>query len=345
MARRHPRYRSAAEWGRMDRLTNPPALLIFNFETGSAHLNIEHRQYLHEVAVPKLKAGDNVTIIGLASRRGATAHNLRLSQLRAGATFQFLHGEIGPALVAQPTIGVGEMKAKEEGYAPNDNDPRFRSVVLMFGTGPTPPFPPALIDVTPRYPEDSTIPQSFEWDFPKTIDSLNGLAQFLELMPWEKLAAFGENMDLFTAVIGAAIGMPSLWMDVREQNRNNGRLQGYWESFQDMANQYSDPTLSTTPLKQWPVLRQARPRPLPAFDGSLNQREWMEGKQEACETTFEVVQIMERKPEIKEGWEITGRRYLFMLWYRFRNSLADGIHQEVDKRLREKGNHKWPLYR
>jgi hypothetical protein len=54
---------------------------------------------------------------------------------------------------------------------------------------------------------------------------------------------------------------------------------------------------------------------------------------------------MERRPEVKSNWEITGRRYLFMLSQQFGSRVAKSINDLVDTRLKANHKEKWPLYR
>ena len=220
----------------------------------------------------------------------------------------------------------------------------FRSVVLLFAPGPTPPFPPALFKLEAPKAAEADIPEGFEWDRGKIVDITSGVSGFLELLPWEKIAQLGEYGDIFATVYSGTMGMYDLFKGVTEQNENNGRLEGFWDAFQDMADRYSNPHLSTTPLKQWPELIKPQPHPFRSPDGSVNQKQWMEGKRDACELVFSMMEYMERKPEVVDGWNITGRRYLFMLSQQMGSNIAANIRKETDKRLFEKGNpYGWPL--
>ncbi len=268
-----------AGWGLSDHLHNPECLLIFNFDIDSAQLKIEHKEDLRQLIVPRLKFHHGVAVVGLTSRTGTTAHNQDLSLRRAKNTLAFLRSEAGDEFDARPAIGFGEMKAKEEGYRPNSEDSRFRSVVVLLGEQRVAPFPPNLFDLTPKLPGD--LPEGgFHFELGKSIDVVNGVAQFLELMPWEKLAEFGEKADIYTVVLGNVLGMPLLWRDVHEQNLFNGRVEGFWDAMQSMADQYADPALSKISLKKWPVLRRPTPKPMADRGDDLNHREWMEGRRE-----------------------------------------------------------------
>src|SRR4051794_28572316 len=176
--------RPASRWGYMDRIVNPPGLLLFNFDVDGSHLKIEHRHYLHDIAVPLINWGNSVAAVGLASRTGTKIHNFAISLRRAERTLEFLQSQVRGGFNARAVQGLGEMKAAAEGYRDNSEDPRFRSVVLLFAPGPTPPFPPALIDVSPRIPDD-LIHEGLPVDVGQINDVATGIAGFMELMPWE----------------------------------------------------------------------------------------------------------------------------------------------------------------
>jgi hypothetical protein len=170
-ARRNHGY---AGWGLSERLLKPECLLLFNFDVGSAQLKLEHRDELRQRIVPSLKMHHGVAVVGLTSRTGTTAHNQQLSMRRAENTLAFLRGEAGSDFDARPAIGFGEMKAKQEGYRPNSEERRFRSVVVLLGAQRVAPFPPALFDVTPVLPGE--IPTGgFHPDLGKGIDIASGI--------------------------------------------------------------------------------------------------------------------------------------------------------------------------
>jgi hypothetical protein len=52
---------------------------------------------------------------------------------------------------------------------------------------------------------------------------------------------------------------------------------------------------------------------------------------------------MERLPEVKKNWEITGRRYLFMLSQQFRSGVATAIRGLIDARIHDAGKGQWPV--
>lgn len=340
MARKH----KYSGWGLSDRLKNPPGLLLFNFDVGSAHLKIEHRDELKQTILPRIKMRHGVTVVGLASRTGPEASNVPLSYLRAENTLTCLES-MWRDFKRKPAVAFGSAKAKQEGDRKGFENPRFRSVVVYVGPSEDPPFTPGVIDVSPdipdfMLPEEKTHSLSLgEWN-----DTINGISQMLELVPWEKVAELAEKADLATTIIAGLINMPMLWKETKEQNEQNGKLQGYWECLQDLADQYKDPKLSEMPLEEWPELRRVNPRPMPPRSGAgVNEKEWMDGKREACELLNEAMEFMDRKPKVKNNWEITGRRWLFLLSQKFGRGVAEAALADVNEKLRKKKYPPWPI--
>jgi hypothetical protein len=338
------RKRGHSGWGLSDHLHNPECLLLYNFDIDSPQLKLEHKQDLRQTIVPALKFHHGVALVGLASRTGSSAHNMALSLKRAENTLAFLRGEAGNEFDARPCIGFGDMKAKQEGYRPHTEDPRFRSVVVLLGDQRVAPFPPSLFDLTPKLPGD--LPEGgFHFELGKSIDITSGIAQLLELVPWETLAEMGEKADIYTAVLGNVLGMGLLWNDVDEQSLFNGRVEGFWEAMQSMADQYASPALSKISLKKWPALRQPVPRAMSDGLFDMAHRKWMQGRQEGCDEAWEAIGVMERKPEVKDNWEITGRRYLFILSQKFGSGVGAAIHALVDDQIGKANKGNWPLRR
>src|SRR5205085_1365079 len=72
--------------GKTEKRANPASLLLFNFDIDGDKLKEEHKAFLRVEAVPAIRAGSSISVIGLADRLGGTklhAHNQVLSQNRA----------------------------------------------------------------------------------------------------------------------------------------------------------------------------------------------------------------------------------------------------------------------
>jgi hypothetical protein len=91
------------------------------------------------------------------------------------------------------------------------------------------------------------------------------------------------------------------------------------------------------------VLRRPTPKAMADRGDDLNHREWMQGRRDGCDEAWEAIGLMERLPEVKKNWEITGRRYLFMLSQQFRSGVATAIRGLIDARIHDAGKGQWPV--
>ncbi len=321
-------------WGQGVQRANPPSVLLFNFDVDSPSLKLEHWDMLRSWVVPYIRKGHSISIVGLASRTGSTAHNQKLSQDRADNTLTFLKSEVREGFNARSVIGFGELKAAAEGERDNTEDPRFRSVLILSAPGPTPPPPPPKIDLEKLVPKVFLKKGGFPLDPGQVVDLVNGLIGLIENIGPE-LPELAETVlqtcDMAGAVVSALIGMPVLWWGVKEQNEINGYKQGYWEGMEDMARRYSDQALRKKPILQWPAIQQPTPRSI-GNSGGVSEREWMEGKEKGCNLAFVVVSQFERA---KPG---AGRLLLFVLWYQYGESLGESIKRAIISKTGEA----WP---
>lgn len=303
---------------------NPPSVLLFNFDIDSPVLKLEHREMLRSWVVPYLNRGYSISIVGLASRTGTTAHNQHLSQTRADNTLAVLQSEKRDGFNARSTIGFGELKAAAEGERDNTEDSRFRSVLILWEPGPKPPAPPPKIDLALLVPKDFAR-EKFSLDAGQINDLVSGLVGMIENMGPELSDAaelvFG-TLDVGTAALGVVLGMRSLWKGVRDQNEANGLRQGYWEGVQDMASQYSSPGLAKKPPNQWAAIVEPRPRSI-GNSGSLNEREWMEGKEKGCRIAFVIMTTLEA------NMPGAGRYFLYMLWSQYGSNLSEELKRAI----------------
>ena len=122
--------------GKAEVRTSPPSLLLFNFDIDGDGLKEDHKTFLREQAIPQLRAGSGVSVIGLADRLGSAGHNEELSKKRVARTLEFLLQEV-PDLKLDQVSGFGEAAAKREGEADNTASERFRAVLLFLSVAPT----------------------------------------------------------------------------------------------------------------------------------------------------------------------------------------------------------------
>ena len=130
---------SATGPGKTERRTNPTSLMLYNFDVDVAHLKEEHKAFLRSEALPTLRAGGSVSVIGLTDRKGTAAHNQELSEQRAANTVEFLRGEVSNGFNVNQSTGFGEAAAAREGQADDTLNERFRTVLLFLSKTPVPP--------------------------------------------------------------------------------------------------------------------------------------------------------------------------------------------------------------
>lgn len=128
--------------GKTEVRTAPPSLMLYNFDTDGKDLKLEHTDFLKDKAVPVLRNGGSVTLIGLTDRAGSREHNQKLSEARVAETIKFLRGEVPTGFnVRNDTAGYGERAAELEGQKDGVANDRFRTVLLFLSDAPEPPKP------------------------------------------------------------------------------------------------------------------------------------------------------------------------------------------------------------
>jgi hypothetical protein len=122
--------------GKTEKRTNPPSLMLFNFDVDGDTLKEEHKAFLRTEALPVLRSGGSVSVIGLTDRSGADAHNKTLSERRVAQTIAFLRQEVPTGVNLKQATGFGEEAAAREGEKDGTLDERFRSVLLFLSAAP-----------------------------------------------------------------------------------------------------------------------------------------------------------------------------------------------------------------
>jgi hypothetical protein len=122
--------------GKTEIRTNPASLMLFNFDVDGDALKREHQDFLRREAIPQLRLGVAVAVIGLADRKGSAAHNRALADKRVARTVEFLRSEVRSLNLKQAS-GFGEDAAAQEGQKDGSEDERFRSVLLFLSPGAT----------------------------------------------------------------------------------------------------------------------------------------------------------------------------------------------------------------
>src|SRR5215468_10088274 len=84
---------------------------LYNFDIAKFDIKAEHSNWLITVVVPKLRDGGSISIVGLASRTGADAFNMTLSENRMHAVINFLRTQVPNGFQIGFEIALGERAA------------------------------------------------------------------------------------------------------------------------------------------------------------------------------------------------------------------------------------------
>jgi hypothetical protein len=113
----------------------PLGFQLDNFETGSADLKLEHRNFLLDRVVRILRNGrSRASIVGRASQSGTAVHNRDLSRRRADAVREFLVGE-GVEAARLAVRFVGERQPLS--FSPDSATDRSVEIHLTIELDPT----------------------------------------------------------------------------------------------------------------------------------------------------------------------------------------------------------------
>jgi hypothetical protein len=129
---------------------------LYNFEIGKFDIKTEHFNWLIAVVVPKLRNGGSISIVGLASRTGTDAFNMKLSENRLHAVLNWLRAAVPNGFQVGIEVAVGERAAWLAGVKDEVEQEGWRAVVVSVWDKPTPPPPPPPPPVRKPAPIDRT---------------------------------------------------------------------------------------------------------------------------------------------------------------------------------------------
>jgi len=347
--------------GRTEIRSNPPSIMLYNFDTDGDDLKPEHKEFLRRHALPTLRSGGSVSVLGFADRTASDNHNNALSLRRAAKTAAFLRSEIRSPFNIRQVTGFGERAAFREGYRDGTENERFRAVLLFLSSTPIPP--PARIPPPPPLPIDPNLPNILP-EIPPESGPLDTIGQVLDVFggvtgPFTffatgALAAVLDVMGTVASIIGAILALPGIWLSADAQRRTNGRYQGFWNAMQDMARPFSAPDLDRRPESTWPAVPRPVPHLNPIDESTLLEmdRQWRAGEREGCNTAYAMIQRMERTPVMRSinvggttrQVSMSGRFLLRMMWIAARGDVAGFVRNEFNRRLRAQGRREWPTY-
>jgi hypothetical protein len=333
--------------GGWERRRQPPSLLLFNFDIDDDALKHEHRVGLLDEVVPRLKAGDSISVVGLASRTGSHGHNRALSGRRAKRTLAFLRHEVPNGFAAKEVVSFGELKATQEGQPDGTEDPRFRSVILFVGRSAEPPPTHETFDLSPESLLVDALFPGTDWLslVSKIHDVVAGALGFADFVPAAEVTATAGLLGEGLSVLSLAALMPLTWTGIHNQNIANGRIEGYVDAVQSMADAFPSPALPALPLSMWPPLPVPTPRRFSPLELTLvNQREWMQGRREGCALAYQLFHALDRSPLILNGRPLSGRRILARLRAHLGSEgVKPWLMSAVNAILIRSGQKGWPI--
>jgi hypothetical protein len=345
--------------GQIETISRAPlSLLLYNFDTGSDVVKFEHRNALVQQIIPLLNAGGSATAIGMSSRIGNEANNVRLSKQRAANILSVLAnnvGDVGKAANAKLGVSQGSAAAMKAGDKAGSDNPRFRAVVISAWLQSDPPQPvlpngssavnlDALPDVTVG---DFMNPASV---IEAGISTGLGIAELIFAAGW--IAVATPIMAILDAIM-TVLGVIWAWRSADELAHFNGWVRGFIDGWQDMADAYSDPKLDPNHPENWPAIT----KPTPKFEWNVpdsalpaSAQEDRRGRREGTDDAFKAVQQLEQNPrdlEIKGKTTIklkgTGKVVLWAIYQSRKGDVRGAILELINKKLREKGKKDWPL--
>lgn len=338
--------------GRTERRSQPQGILLFNFDIDGARLKPEHETVLRADVAPTLRSGGSLSLVGLASRSGKARHNEDLSLRRARSVLAYLQRMIPGHFAVKTLTGFGERKAAAEGQRDGAEDERFRSVLVLLSPTSTPPGAPDVIQLDDM--NAPTAPSNGVLDTLGQVLDIAGFGiDFIALFASGVTIAVLEALSPVLGIVSAGIALPAAWLSGDRLARFNGFCQGFWNAMQDMASQYSDPSLPTRPEIQWPAVRAPRVHLSPEPIISESQRAWRAGEEAGCRHAYETILKMERNPPVhaitvngrRMQVRATGRLYLALLYRAHGKDVDRAIRASFNRRLRQQGRGDWPLYK
>ncbi|MEO5860628.1 MAG: hypothetical protein ABIR33_16980 [Pyrinomonadaceae bacterium] len=123
---------------------------LYNFQINKFDLKTEHKNWLINAVAPRLKNGGSISIVGLASRTGSDALNMKLSENRMRTVVNLLRQLVPNNFKVATELAVGERAAMLAGVKDGVEDEGWRGVVISAWDKPIPPPPPPPPPIPPR---------------------------------------------------------------------------------------------------------------------------------------------------------------------------------------------------
>ncbi len=350
--------------GKYDYKQNGPGdwtVLLFNYDIASSVTKKEHKEFLALNIIPLLKQGNGALILGQASTTGSAAFDLQISRARAQDVLTYLRREAGPSFPAPHPDGVGKSRALALTGIDNNEDEHWRAVWIRvwdkthaptnLGNGPF------LPNVNPNITPNNSIVLDQVYD---VIGAALGLADFgLDLAVFYGASAAVESLAVAVSATGLAvsvfsemIALPAMWRSGDVLAEFNGKVQGYADAMQDMAEQYGDDSLDKVPVKKWNAIKQPFPHTQGALPTSAAATVWRHAQQVGCDMAFKDMLTLDTTPtEITTNvngnavkTKVNGKIVLRGLWVSTKGNVGVKVINQINAELRKQGKPNWPTH-
>jgi len=340
---------------------NDWTILLYNYDIEGNRYKPDHKQFLDVTVVPYLKAGCGIAIYGLASTTGTVEYDRRLGAERALDVYRYLRTVAGSSFPMSKLETRGKSLALERTGKDNTEDEEYRGVWLRVWDKQHPPphiIDPGVVNPTFKYSDPGVV------IFGQGLDVLGGVVSVIDLgldisasYTGIVAAATGgivtAGAGLVLAIVATIIGMPAIWASGDSLAEFNGKVEGYDEAMQDMAEQYSSDDLDRKPMRQWPAVREPSPHLFSALPIGTPGAFWRKGQSAGCRLAYMDALKLELNPidvdvVTKDGkktkTKANGRLMLRALWVTTKGEVAEKMVMQVNETLKQHGKPPWPTH-
>jgi hypothetical protein len=332
---------------------------LSNFDINGSEVKEDHKAILRGTVIEILKAGGSIAILGHASTTGSTDYDQALGADRADQVLRFLRFEAGAGFFVNKIDSRGKATALALTGQDNKEDDQWRAVWIRVWTKNTPP--PDLgqpIKPSTPLPVDPGISA-----FNDAINLAGGVLSIIDL-GIDIAATYSAAAGLATAgtitgvgglvltVVGGIIGLPALWASTDALAEFNGKVQGYADAMQDMAEAFKDNGLDRKPVRDWPAI----PKPEPHISGNLAtsvaQKFWRQGQRKGCNQAY--IDILEKQanPIEMDGKvngktrkiRVNGKVMLRAAWVSTKGEVSVAIIKLINEKLKAAGKPPFPTH-
>jgi hypothetical protein len=264
---------------------------------------------------------------------------------------KFLRAEGGSKFFVNKNAGRGKQAALAITGVDNKEDEKWRTVWVRVWTKTNPP-PDIGVAVNPSVP----LPKNpLISEFSDDLSLVGGVLSIVDLgIDFAGLAAAGivtGVAGLALTVVGGIIALPALWASVDALAEANGKMQGYADAMQDMAEAFSDNALDRKPVRDWPAIPEPKPHLPSGSAPSTAAQFWRQGQQWGCnQARIDVLQMQAKPVEMdaksKDGStrkvKVNGKVMLRGAWVATKGEVSVAIIKVFNERLAQAGKKPFP---